>query len=172
MSAPAIFLWAIVFVVGVPSAWRNPTAGALVLAKIAGWVIYHLTGNNLPTEYYPYVDAFVIAIIFSKPECRASWCSPSDKIVLLIFALMWVIYVAPMDAFYRWWLLYTGVVFQFLFASAESLEIFWQGRSIVKRHLGDFNHSFFAAFNGTHPVFLPRAAECAFISATGASGDG
>jgi len=159
MSAPIIFLWVVVFAVGVPSAWRNPTAGALVLCKIAGWVIYKLTGNNLPTEYYPYVDAFVIAIIFCKPGDSRS---PSDKAVLLIFALMWVAYVVPVDAYYRWWSLWGLVILKFLFASAESIEAFWQSRSIIRRHLGDI--TFFDAFR---PVFSQLRA-----TATGGGGGG
>lgn len=140
MSIPAIVMWAVVALIGIPSAWKNPTAAALVLSWIAGEVVFLLTGNNLPVEYYLYPDIFVIGVIFAKPDYRCSeyesaWrqflCltlerSPSDRCVLLIFPIMWVTYVAPIDPYYQWWILWAAAILQFLFASTESLERFWR----------------------------------------------
>ena len=79
MSTPAVIMWAIVLLVGVPAAWRNPTAAALVLCWIAGEAIVAITGNSLPVEYYLYPDLFVLAMIFAKREAynlrpyRGTW---------------------------------------------------------------------------------------------------
>src|SRR5687767_9264066 len=110
----SVLLWTIVAVVGVPSAWRNPTAAALVLAKIAGWAWHRVTGDNLPFDFYVCADVFVLAVIFAKVEAydlrpyRGTWhqlkCillerSVPDRIVMLIFPLMWALYVAPIDPY-------------------------------------------------------------------------
>lgn len=157
MSTPALILWSVVFCIGVPSAWRNPTAAALVLAKIAGWGWTRITGDNLPVAFYLFPDIFCLAVIMAKPE----WCnrqpyrgifhqlkcvllerSPADRAVMMVFFFSWAIYVSPIDDYYRWWMLWGGVILQFLFASAESLEIFWRQRAmsksvppIIDRHL-------------------------------------
>lgn len=133
MFAPAILMWCIVALVGVPAAWRNPTAAALVLAKIAGWFHYKLTNDNLPISFYLFPDIFVIAVIFARPARQQARNrvmgivldrSPADRAVLLIFAAMWCVYVAPLDPYYAWWALYYGVIAQFLFAGVESLVTF------------------------------------------------
>lgn len=137
MSFPALFMWLVVFAVGVPSAWVNPTAAALVISWIASEVVFVLTGNNLPVQFYLYPDLFVIAVIVAKPE----WCnlrpytgvwhqlkcillerSLTDRIILSSFPVMWCIYVADIPAYSKWWMLYGLAIFQFLAASAESIE--------------------------------------------------
>lgn len=135
MPIPALIMWAVVFAVGVPSAWRNPTAAALVVAKIAGWGIYKITGDNLPVEYYLFPDIFVLAVIFAKQEfCnqrpyRNTWhqlkCvllerSPADRIVMLLFVLCWFVYIADMHPFHQWWSLWGITIAQFFAAWAES----------------------------------------------------
>lgn len=147
MAFHSLVLWAVVICVGVPSAWRNPTAAALVLAKIAGWGWSKITGNSLPTDFYLFPDLFVMAVIFAKPEyapcqryksvghqlaCFALERSPADRAVMLIFVVSWVLYVSPIHPYFVWWLLWSGVILQFLFASAESLEIYWRGRAVGK----------------------------------------
>jgi hypothetical protein len=162
MNMPALIMWAIVFCIGVPSAWRNPTAAALVLAKIAGWAWHRITGDSLPTEFYPFADIFVMAIIMSKRDC-----SPADKAVLLLFALCWVLYIAPIHDYYRWWALYGVTIIQFLCASAESLEIFWRTRQSKKYSPIIDLHLMVAV------LFPDRAAERALlITANGGGGDG
>lgn len=183
MSAHALILWSVVFCIGVPSAWRNPTAAALVLAKIAGWAWHRITGDSLPTQFYLFPDIFVISVIMAKRE----WCnqqpyrntfhqlkcvllerSPADRMVMLAFLACWAIYVAPIHDYYRWYMLWGLTILQFLFASAESLEIFWKERAmsksvkpIIDRHLVVIRYP------------KRRAAERALLmSANGGGGDG
>lgn len=134
-----MFMWAVVLAVGVPSARGNPTAAALVLAKLAGWGWYQITGDNLPTSFYLFPDILVVAVIFSKPSyqpCdryRSAWhqakClvlerSPSDRAVLLIFLVMWCIYVSDLHPYHVWWSLYWLVIIQFLAAGLEALSLY------------------------------------------------
>lgn len=129
--------------------WWNPTAAALVVAKIGSAIYARETGASFTQMLliYPFFDIFVLSVIASKDEhcnlrpyvsalhqfkCILLERSPSDRAVILVFAAMWVIYVAPIHDYYRWWMLFGGVILQFLFASAESLEIFWRGRAVSK----------------------------------------
>lgn len=157
MSAPLLVMWLVVFAIGVPSAWRNPTAAALVIAWLAGQAVFYITGDNLPVQFYAFPDVFVLAMIMAKQEycnrrpyrsvlhqlsCVLLERSPADRAVMLVFPAVWLIYVAPMHDYHRWWLLWSLTILQFLFASAESLEIFWRQRAmsksvppIIDRHL-------------------------------------
>lgn len=121
-------MWAVVFAVGVPAAWRNPTAGALVLAKIIGWAIYNATGNSLPIEYYLYPDIFVLAIIATKDERTTA-----DWTVVAIFLLMWATYVAAIHDYYRWWILYWLVIAQFLAVGWDFIFSFRRTRAVIER---------------------------------------
>lgn len=144
MSTPAIIMWAVVMLIGVPAGWRNPTAAALVLSWIFGEVVAMVTGNNLPVEYYLYPDLFVLAVIMIKPErCNLRPCrsilaqlkcillerSLADRIIMLIFPAMWVIYTIQ-SPYYKWWALWTLAIIQFLAAGAEAL----CHSSIIRRH--------------------------------------
>ncbi len=128
-------MWAVVLTIGLPAARLNPTAVALVVAKLFGWAIYRITGDNLPVEYYAFPDIFVIAMIMAKEEhCnrmpyRSTWhqlkClllerSPGDRAVLLAFPLMWCLYAANLHPYYKWWALYYLVLAQFLAVGAET----------------------------------------------------
>lgn len=135
MSLPAIIMWVVVLAIGIPSAWTNPTAAALVICWIFGEAIYVLTGDSLPVEYYAYPDIFVLAVILAKPEhcrheARGAWqwlkCillerSPADRVVMLIFPVMWIAYVSDMGARDKWFLLWGLTIAQFLAAGWESL---------------------------------------------------
>lgn len=135
MTTPELVIWATVLAVGIPSAWRNPTAAALVMAWFAGQAIYLITGNNLPVEYYIFPDVVVLAVIMAKREwCnlrpyRSTWhqlsCvllerSPADRFVMVIFGVMWLAYIARIDDYTKWWLLYYLVVAQFFAAGTEA----------------------------------------------------
>jgi hypothetical protein len=69
--------------------------------------------------------------------------SPADRIVVLIFPLMWALYAAPIHDYYRWWSLYWLVIAQFIAAGWEGYAklIQWvkakqQRRNpIIDRHL-------------------------------------
>lgn len=145
MSTPAIIMWCVVLGVGLPSAWRNPTAGALVLCWIVVEGIYLLTGNNLAVEYYIYPDIAVLAVIACKPpyrrwQPRGTWerlqgiildRSPADRVVMLIFPAMWTIYLAPIHPFYAWWGLWALAIVQFLAAALESLSKFRRAKAAM-----------------------------------------
>lgn len=157
MQPHALIMWGVVFAIGIPCAWRNPTAAALVIAKIAGWGYYQITADNLPVEFYLFPDIFVLAVIMAKQEhcnrqpyrngldrlkCILLERSPADRAVMLAFMACWLLYAAPIHDYYRWWSLWGLTVLQFLFAGAESLEIFWRRRAarvvptpIIDRHL-------------------------------------
>lgn len=126
---------AVVAVVGIPSAWRNPTAAALVLCWIVSQSIYIFTGNGLAVEYYTYPDAFVVAVIFTKAEycnldpqsmleeikCILLERSPADRFILCTYPVCWYFYVAEIPPFYTYWALWLLAVAQFLAAGFESL---------------------------------------------------
>lgn len=139
MSTPELVLWGVVLVIGVPSAWRNPTSAALVISYLASRAIYIITGDALAVEYYAFPDIFVIAVIMAKREyCnlrpyRNTWyqlkCvllerSPADRFILLSFPLVWALYVATIDPWYQYWGLYALAILQFLAAGMESSLIY------------------------------------------------
>jgi hypothetical protein len=145
----------VVALVGLPSAlildvrhrkvyWRNPTAAALVLSWAFGFLIYLKTGNGLALKFYFMADIAVIAAIYiCKHEernlrpYRNAWhqlqCfllerSLWDRIVLCIFPLAWIAYIANIDAYYRYWTLWVLAVAQFLAAGGEALHSWIDGR--------------------------------------------
>jgi hypothetical protein len=143
MSLPHIIMWAIVLVVGVPSAWRNPTAGALVLCWVVSEGVYSLTGNGLATEFFLFPDFVVIAVIAMKPEvCNfrpyiSAWhqakClllerSVPDRIVLLLFPVAWYFYAADIAPYYQWWALWWISVVQYLVAGFEGFSKIYRSR--------------------------------------------
>lgn len=135
MTLPELVIWLVVAVVGIPSAWRNPTAAALVLAWFAGQGFYLVTGDNLPVEFYLFPDVTVIAVIMAKHEhcnlapyrgtlhqlkCLLLERAPADRIILLIFPICWGLYVADIDPFYKWYALWGLSITQFLTAGVEA----------------------------------------------------
>lgn len=135
MTIPELVIWAVVLAVGIPSAWRNPTAFALVLCFIASKALYLITGESLALEYYLFPDIMVIAVVMSKPEhcnlapyrstlhqlkCLLLERSPADRIVLMIFPVMWALYVADISAFSKWYALWGLSIAQFIAAGVES----------------------------------------------------
>jgi hypothetical protein len=148
MTLPHIIMWAVIVLVGIPSAWRNPTSAALVLCWIIGETVFVLTGDSLPVRFYAYPDIFVIAVIMAKPEyCnrrpyRSVWhqlqCillerSPADRVVLLIFPAMWVVYLlsdAALHPYYRWFALWFLVIVQILAAGVEALPLLHRHKAV------------------------------------------
>lgn len=152
MSLPEIIIWLVVAAVGIPSAWRNPTAAALVLAWLFGQVYFVIAGRNIPVELYAFPDIFVLAVIFAKREwCnqqpyRSTWhqlqCvlferSPADRAIMLIFLGMWCVYIAGLHPYYEWMLLWALAIAQFLLAGAESFFLFRRTRAVSKPPQGD-----------------------------------
>ena len=135
MSLPQAILWAIVLVVGLPSSWWNPTAGALVLCWVFSEGLFWLTGNNLAVAYYAYPDVFVIAVIFAKRahcdldphdmfgeiKCLLLERSPCDRIILLSYPVCWWLYAADISDYSKWWSLWIIAIAQFLVAAWEPL---------------------------------------------------
>ena len=177
-------LWAVMLLIGVPSAWRNPTAAALVGAWVFSKALFLVTGDGLAVQFYVFPDIAALAVILAKPEhCfrgydRSWWfefkCillerSPSDRAVMLLFPVLWYAYVADISAYAQWFVLWGATILQVLFASAESLERFWHSRSgsIVERHLGDINALFVSVLS---PVPQLCAAEANNVN--GGGGDG
>jgi hypothetical protein len=139
MTTPGIIMWATVLLIGVPSAWRNPTAAALVGAWVVTKTIWLITGNGLAVEFFIFPDLAVIAIVFMKPDyrpcdryrgtlhqfkCILTERSPADRIVLLIYPVEWAIYCSALHPFYVWWLLWSLSIVQFLAVGGESLSRF------------------------------------------------
>lgn len=132
----AIIMWAVVFFIGVPAAWRNPTAAALSISWILGEIIFLNTGNPLPTRFYLIPDLFVLAVIIAKPEpcdlrpymnawhqakCMVLERAPADRVVMLIFPVMWIIYASDLSAPAKWYGLWALCIVQFLAAGFEAL---------------------------------------------------
>jgi hypothetical protein len=128
-------MWLVVLAVGLPSMFRNPTAGALVASWIVSEMLW-LTGYGLPVDFYVFPDLFVLAVIFAKAEAypchpyRSAWdqlrCiiterSVPDRIVMLIFPVMWAIYVSKLPPFYVYWTLWPLAIVQYLAAGWEGL---------------------------------------------------
>lgn len=130
MSVPHLIMWAIALAVGFSSAWRNPTALALVVAFAAAEA-------GLPPEYYIIPDITTLALIFTKPRYRpcptywdlSAWerfkCillerSPADRFVMLSFPMAWYFY-APVLSYSQYWALYYIAVAQFVVVCSEPL---------------------------------------------------
>src|SRR5687767_2352409 len=115
MTAPEIIFACVVVLVGLPSAWRNVTAAALVASWAAGQAVWLFSGDSLPLRFYMMADLAVLAVIFCKPtpyspyrgfghQLCLMWLERSlwDRVVITIFGLMWLTYSLPISDYYRW----------------------------------------------------------------------
>lgn len=119
MTTPAIIMWAVVIAVGLFAAWRNPTALALVISWAFGEYIYLSTGDSLPVALYAYPDIAVLAVIAAKAERSAA-----DRVVILIFPVMWVLYIisdATLHPYFKWFALWFLAIAQLVAVGLESL---------------------------------------------------
>ena len=114
MSLSEIIMWTIAIGVGLPAAYRNPTAGALVLCWVFSEGLYTFTGNGLAVNYFIFPDLAAIAVIFAKHKQ-----SVPDYIVLAIFPIMWIFYVSPFAPYYEYWGLWWLSIAQFVSAGSE-----------------------------------------------------
>lgn len=130
MSNAQLTLWVIALAVGFTSAWRNPTALALLLA-------FAVSEAGLPPAFYAWPDILTLALIFSKPRYRpcedywdlSTWeqlkCilterGPTDRFVMLSIPMAWYFY-APVLSYSQYWSLYYIAVAQFLVVGFEGL---------------------------------------------------
>lgn len=122
MTTPAVIMWCVVIAVGMFAAWRNPTALALVISWAFGEYIYLSTGDSLPVALYAYPDIAVIAIIAAKAERTLA-----DRVVILIFPAMWVLYIvsdAALHPYFKWFALWFLAIAQLVAVGLESLLTF------------------------------------------------
>lgn len=139
MSWPHIAIYLVVFGIGLPAAFRNPTALALMLNWAIGEFSWLVTGDALPLKVYFMADVAVITAIFAKAtlregpatypnlgvQLRAFWRSMTmwDRLVAGGFILAaWPLYAFNMDARAKWFALWAILICQFLAAGAESLQ--------------------------------------------------
>jgi hypothetical protein len=174
-------MWVVALVVGA-FFWKNPTAGALLLA-------YVVAELGLPIKYFTIPDIVTMAVIFAKPRyrpCASYWdlsigaqlrCliterTPADRFILLSIPLAWCIY-SPVLTHSQWWSLWIIAVAQFLAAGWESLQGFRASHSIIRKHLGDVDALLCEIFifpGVFSPVPQLRAADRNTV--TGGGGDG
>lgn len=145
MSLPELFFAAVVLLVGIPAAFRNPTAFGLVIAWALVTGMWYLGGRALlvDPEWSSFIrlviDIAVVALIYCKPptyDCYpyrniwrqlcALWFERSvwDRIVIAAFVIMWASYFLPLEPYEAWWLQFMLSVGQFLAAGGESLETY------------------------------------------------
>lgn len=131
-------MWAVVLAVGLSSAWRNPTAFALVFAWLTAEAVSLATGDSLPLATSFKVDVAVIAVILAKaivsegcrsyPSLRAQlkcgWqaLTACDRLIIGLYLFgAWPIYVSTLHPYYVWWSLWAITIVQFLLAGTEAL---------------------------------------------------
>jgi len=136
MSWPELLMLGVVLAVGVPAAFRNPTAAALVAAWAFAQGVWLATGDNLPLRAYIVTDIAVLAVIYCK---RLRWRGPYrnwwhrlqsillepngwDRVVILIFPVMWMLYIVSMNERAKWFALFWLAIAQFLAAGGGALQ--------------------------------------------------
>lgn len=141
MSWQAVTMYAVVAGLGIPSAFRNATAAALVFAWLAGETLWLATGNSLPLSFFFMADIAVISIIYAKmirrvgaktypTFARQLYCLVVDLTVwdrwivgLFLFAA-WPAYVLAIDPSTKWHILWAITIIQFCLAGAEAAQSF------------------------------------------------
>ena len=108
-------MWAVVLGIGLPAAFRNPVAAALVMQWTLAQGTWLVTGNNMPLWLYLPTDLAVLAIFALKPHRMFG-----DWVAALIFPPMWVMYFA--SDWQRWWALWFMVILQFVSAAVGAVE--------------------------------------------------
>lgn len=118
-------------------AWRwNATAAALAFSYFASQACWLITGVCDVGALFM-IDLTVVTLIFCKATARCpdeDWLTArehfrcmidaltrGDRIVLLIFPLVWVAYVARIGAYEQWYLLWALAMLQFVAAGVDAL---------------------------------------------------
>lgn len=136
MSPAELLYAAVVVLVGLPAAFRNWTAAALVLSYVFMQGSYYGLGIVYPPIVSFLVDLTVIAVIYAKWPCcdlfpyrtlraqfMACWLERSfwDRVVLVLFPVGWACYAWSADP---WWSLYWISLAQLLAAGMEAFETY------------------------------------------------
>lgn len=117
MSWAQIVMWSVVLGLGLPAAFRNPVAAALVLQWSIAQGSWLATGDELPIWLYRPTDIAVLAIIYLKHgRTRSDWT------VVAIFPVMWAFYAMPISKADIWWSLWVLAILQFMSAAVGALE--------------------------------------------------
>lgn len=141
MTWPAIVMYLTVACIGLPAAFRNPTAAALVIAWAIPEALWMVTSDSLPLKLYFMLDIAVVSLIYAKtirrvgPKSYASLgkqlkglildLSPCDRLIVALFMLgAWPLYILVIDPRTQWFMLWGIVILQFLTAGAEAVSAF------------------------------------------------
>jgi hypothetical protein len=133
-------MYLVVGCVGLPAAFRNPTAAFLCLSWIVGEVTYLVTGNNLPFSIYLIADVTVVTSIYIKtvqrvgvktyPTLKNQFYSLVtdltmwDRLIVALFLLgVWPVYAMNLHPYYTWLLLWGLTIAQFFCAGAEAIHV-------------------------------------------------
>lgn len=152
-------MYLVVGAIGVPAAFRNLTALAMVIAWLSVELVYQITGDSLPLKYSFMADIAVIAVIYAKTikrcgaklysslgeqlRCMVTDLTPWDRCIVVIFLLgAWPAYILTFDPWWQWMLLWALAIAQFLLAGGEAVASFLETRReakklppIIDRHL-------------------------------------
>lgn len=144
-------MYAVVAGVGIPAAFRNVTALAMVIAWLSVELAYQVTGDTL--QYSFMADIAVVAVIYAKTNQRAMHgrnqlrrlitdLTLCDRWIVAIFLLgVWPAYVIQFDPWWKWHALWALVIAQFVLAGGEALATTIARRKakpetpIIDRHL-------------------------------------
>lgn len=159
MGWQAIAMYAVVAGIGVPAAFRNVTALAMVIAWLLVELAYQITGDSLPLRFSIMADIAVIASIYAKTihrvgtktyptvkeqlRCLVVDLTRWDRGIVAIFLLgAWPAYALSIDPFWKWYLLWGLCIAQFLLAGGEALASFLKAKReaknlppLIDRHL-------------------------------------
>lgn len=139
MSWQAVTMYAAVAGLGIPAAFRNATAAALVFAWLAGETLWLATGNSLPLSFFFMADIAVISIIYAKTikrvgaktyptlarqlQCLIIDLTVCDRWIVGLFLLgAWPAYVLAINPFAKWHTLWAISIIQFCLAGAEAAQ--------------------------------------------------
>lgn len=131
-------MYLVIALVGLPAAFRNPTAFALVVAWLVPEILYRFTEDNLPLKIYFIADITIIGVICTKAtikegcrtyptiklQLKCAWeaiTSWDCWIAASYIFMVWPVYVSYLHPYYKWWVLWTLVVLQILLAGGEAL---------------------------------------------------
>lgn len=137
MTWPALVMYAVVLLVGVPAMVRNPTAFGLVISWSIAEGLWYMTGDNLPLDFYFIADLTVIAIVYAKTisarpgkvyasgwhqlKCMVTDLTRCDRAIVALFLFgAWPVYVLNIGAWEKWFLLWAVTILQFLIAGYEA----------------------------------------------------